>query len=350
MAKRRRLEPARIDPDAGIGVGTTGGLGTATMFPPAPAAISRAPRPAPIADVAGDAAATAAFAEVAQSLTEARREGRLIQRLPLDAIDATYLVRDRMVVAEDEMQTLCESLRLRGQQAAIEVTEIDPGPDGAPRWGLISGWRRLSALRRLREQADPDEKAKFDTILAISRQRDDAADAYLAMVEENEIRVGLSYYERARIVARAADRGVFRTDRLALSALFQTASRPKRSKIGSFLRIVRALDHALRFPATLAERAGLALAAALDADQTLEQRLIGALESDPPADAVAEARLIAQVIAGPKPVVTKPVEEVLRPGLRLTTYPDGRLAMSGAALAEPGFVDRLRDWLRDTRT
>ena len=50
------------------------------------------------------------------------------------------------------------------------------------------------------------------------------------MVEENEIRVGLSYYERARIVAKAVAQGVFETEKQALQRLFHTASRPKRSK------------------------------------------------------------------------------------------------------------------------
>ena len=89
------------------------------------------------------------------------------------------------------------------------------------------------------------------------RRPDSAADAYVAMVEENEIRLGLSQYERARIAALATERGVFPSEKAALLALFASASRAKRSRIRAFLEIYHALDGALRFPAALPERLGL---------------------------------------------------------------------------------------------
>ena len=100
---------------------------------------------------------------------------------------------------------------------------------------------------------------RFATVQALVRRPETAADAYVAMVEENEIRVGLSQYERARVAARATERGVFESEKAALRALFATASRPKRSRIRAFLEIYHALDGALRFPAHLPERLGLAL-------------------------------------------------------------------------------------------
>ena len=91
------------------------------------------------------------------------------------------------------------------------------------------------------------------------RRPETAADAYVAMVEENEIRLGLSQYERARVAALATERGVFESEKAALLALFATASRPKRSRIRAFLELYHALDGTLRFPAALPERLGLAL-------------------------------------------------------------------------------------------
>jgi hypothetical protein len=87
------------------------------------------------------------------------------------------------------------------------------------------------------------------------------------MVEENEIRLGLSHYERARVAALAAARGVFDSEEAALRALFATASRPKRSRIRAFLEIYHALDDTLRFPAHLPERLGLALVELVRAGQ-----------------------------------------------------------------------------------
>jgi ParB family chromosome partitioning protein len=76
-------------------------------------------------------------------------------------------------------------------------------------------------------------------VLAVLRRPDTAAEAYVAMVEENEIRVGLSYYERARVAARAAEAGVFEDASAAIDVLFSTASKAKRSKIRSFVRDLR---------------------------------------------------------------------------------------------------------------
>jgi ParB family chromosome partitioning protein len=101
------------------------------------------------------------------------------------------------------------------------------------------------------------------------------------MIEENEIRVGLSQYERARVAALTAARGVFASEKEALLALFTTASRPKRSRIRAFLEIYHALDGVLRFPAHLPERLGLAVVEALQAGQG--SRVAAALAATEPA-------------------------------------------------------------------
>jgi len=324
MAKRKRLTPAKMD--AAPARETKSALSPGRAFQTRP----------PIADVAHDASATAALSEVAQTLTDARADGRLIQALPLDIIDADYLVRDHMAVDADDMASLIESRRARGQQTAIEITALDN-----ERYGLISGWRRLTALRQMRGQ-----NSTVDTVLAINRTPEDAADAYLAMVEENEIRVGLSYYERARIVARAVDRGVYTKDRLALAALFHAASRPKRSKIGSFLRIVRSLDDHLRFPTALTERTGLALAQALEAQPDAAPRVIAALAdlglTTPQAELDAITAMLQEATvptSAAKP--NAPITELLPNGIRLVTAKDGRLTLKGPQMQDADFRARL---------
>jgi len=334
MAKRKRLTPAKIDtPDPAEAAPETKSLNPRYPLGVAP---TRTYRP-PIADVAQDASASAALTELAQTLTAARDEGRLIQRLPLDAIDDDHLVRDRMVVAEDEMTTLTDSLRARGQQTAIEVTDLGKG-----RYGLISGWRRLTALRQLSQ-----EDAAIDTVLAIVRQPGDAAAAYLAMVEENEIRVGLTHYERARIVARAVDQGIYKRDRVALAKLFHAASRPKRSKVGSFVRIVRALDAHLRFPTALNERNGLALAQALEADAQVAPRVIAALQAAMPDTADAEVAVILKALRpdASTPSVISPAPQTLRKGLQYKETAKGDIVLSGAVVADPEFRVRLQLFL-----
>ncbi len=215
MAKRKRLTPARPDylednrPAPGLN----------PMFP------TDAPRTTPpVAQVAGATAAQAALEELSGELRAARAEGRLVQDLPLDSIEETYLVRDRLAADDADMEALKESLKARGQQTPIEVVELAEG-----RYGLISGWRRMTALRALAAETG---EARFDTVRAFLRQPQSASDAYVAMVEENEIRVGLSYYERARIVARAAEQGVYPDEAAALRGLFASAgpSDPKSAR------------------------------------------------------------------------------------------------------------------------
>lgn len=304
--------------------------------------------PAPIAQVAGDSATAAALREVTDELHAARAEGRLIQRLSLTAIEADHLVRDRLDHDAAEMHALQESLRARGQQTPIEVVDLGDGC-----YGLISGWRRLQALAFLHDQTG---ETRFATVQALLRRPETSAQAYLAMVEENEIRVGLGHYERARIAAHAAHIGVYRDSKTALQHLFQSASRAKRSKIGSFITIYDQLDGCLRFPATIPERLGLALAHALEADPALSLRILKACAVADPKTSAEEQAVLARMIApqspdkglgAPSTPKYTPPEE-LAPGIWL--QPAGPPQAPRYTLHGPGvtaaFRDRLAAWLQ----
>lgn len=326
MARRKRLtapNPDYLAPP--LETGAMAPLGVA------PTSIRRAP----VAQVARDSAATAALEELSDTLHRAREEGRMVLRLPLGSVVADYLVRDRIRGDDEAMEALCASIAARGQQTPIEVTRLE-----GDRYGLISGWRRLTALKRL---AAMQPGAEFDTVLALLRRPGDSAESYLAMVEENEIRVGLSHYERARIAMRAVETGVFSDPDDALLWLYASASRAKRSKIRSFLGLVAALDGALRFPEAIGERLGLKLAAALEADAALGPRLRGALESAAPQSAEAEKTCIETALRGPDeahPAATE--SEELRPGVFLTRSRGDRIMLSG-----PGVTEALHRQLRD---
>lgn len=300
MAKRKRLT---VPGDIGFAIGE--GAPAVAQEPPALFAPLGAP---PIARVAAETAASAALSDLARELTEARDSGRMILSLPLDQVDETYLVRDRVHADPEELEALMASMRQRGQQVPIEVTALPGG-----RYGLISGWRRLTALRRLAREGSHKPE-----VLAIQRRPDTAATAYLAMVEENELRVGLSYYERARIILRATELGVFPDTQTALARLFAPASRAKRSKIGSFFRIVQALDGVLRFPAHIPERLGLTLSRALDQDPTLGARITDLLQAEFPLQAERELALLESCLAPPRakprPAPTPPNPRLPLPG------------------------------------
>ncbi len=333
MAKRKRLTPARVDYLSAGGPAPE----TKSMFP----STQTAP---PIAQVACDTALQAAVDDLSAELRNAQVEGRLVQNLPLDVIEETYLVRDRIAADQEEMLALIESLRARGQQVPIEVVDLGQG-----RFGLISGWRRLTALKALHAETQGD---CFATVQAILRRPESASDAYLAMVEENEIRVGLSYYERARIVARSVEQGVYGTEADALRSLFASASRAKRSKIRSFLVIYYALDSTLKFASSIPERLGLKLSAALKDDQKLAAKLTRKLadaDSDSPD---AEAQVLTRALEN-KPSEKRAGEDLKEEPVRLHTIGEITLKRSASGkvltLSGPGLTEdlqhRLQAWL-----
>jgi hypothetical protein len=271
---------------------------------------------APIAGVVADAANAAALADLSASVARARDEGRMVLDLALDAIAPDHLTRDRLPAEDAEMATLRESIRLHGQRTPIEVTPLGKDARGPLPYGLISGWRRLQALKALHAETG---EARFATVQALVRRPESAADAYVAMVEENEIRVGLSQYERARVVALAAARGVFESEEASLRALFATASKPKRSRIGAFVKLFHALDGSLRFPAHLPERLGLALEQRLRAGG--REAIAAALAAADPATPEAELAALARLVAAERP---RPAPAPLMPGVTLETRLAGR--------------------------
>ncbi len=322
MARRKRLSPVAA-------------LGEA----PALSVEATATRP-PIASVVADAAGQAALGEVAGEYAAARAEGRLVVTLPLEAVEVDHLVRDRLSANVAEMDALKASIADRGQQTPIEVEDL-----GGGRYGLISGWRRLEALRAMKAES---ETSDFDTVRALIRNLETVSDAYVSMVEENEIRANLSFYERARIAARAAERGVYESPEAAVRDLFRNASRAKRSKIMSFLRLYLLVDDLLRFPGALSERQGLALVKVLETHKGALSRLQAALEAEVPETSEAELKLLTDVMAraGRKPrSARKPVlQELSAPqGVRLRVA-QKHVELTGAAV-DDAFIADLQAWL-----
>ena len=333
MAKRVRLTPPQetfLAPVPSENKGLNGPFGS----------VSR--NTAPIAQMAGDAATTAALREVSAELQSARAEGRLVQRVPLGAIEVDHLLRDRIHHDDEDMAALRASLRARGQQTPIDLVDLGQG-----RYGLISGWRRLMALSDLHAETG---EARFSTVQALLRRPDGSQDAYLAMVEENEIRVALGHYERGRIAAKAAEAGVYPDVQTALRHLFSSASRAKRSKIGTFVTIYRQMDAALRFPAALPERLGLALAAALEADASLGPRLAQMLAKASPQTPGDEQALLARALRRGKAAGqtdAKGQKEIV-PGIWLQVAGKGgavRYTVSGPRLGAD-FGAALAEWLQ----
>ena len=321
MAKRRRLDPTS---PMDIALSRSSGLETKSARPSSPA---------PIAQVTGEAATMAAAQDALGAVEQARREGRLVVSIPIAEISREHLIRDRISSHPDDMDALMRSLQTHGQRTPIEVEALEPSADGTPRYGLISGWRRLAALHAL-------EKTHVDALI---RTPKDAGEAYVAKVEENEIRANLSYYERARIAALAAARGGFDDVEEALSALYGSASRAKRSKIRSFVSLYESLGEKLQFPEAIPERLGLKIAAALKEGQisTLKKALSSKAKT-----AEAEIKRLTAALSNP-PKPSAAIKETLAPNLIMETKGTGktrRVTLSGEGLTDE-VLERLRQSL-----
>lgn len=330
MAKRRRLEA----PDSSQLADLEAGFAAK----PVP---DRMGLTAPIAQVAAEIAQAAApvgtetrvamarDATAANEFRAALAEGRVLADLPLDAIEMDHIVRDRMIVAPHELEELKTSIRSSGMRLPIEVVALDGG-----RYGLISGWRRVTVLRQLQAE----EPGHWPTIRALLRPRAEAGPTYAAMVEENELRSQLTPYERGRIAVVAATQGAFAGTEAAVDAIFAAASKAKRSKIRSFALVHEELGDLLAFPTDLSERNGLRLAAALR--QGLSAALRAALETGRGIDAETEWAVMEPVVRqaeqaerpasrGGRPKTSAgndtPEVEVLANGLRLeqSAHADG---------------------------
>lgn len=258
----------------------------------------------------------------------------MIVDLPLDAIEIQHLARDRMTFDPEDMNALMASLRDRGQQTAIEVVALEDR-----RYGLISGARRLTALRNLHEETG---EGRFAKVKALIRPQSSAPQAYLAMVEENEIRSDLSFYERGRLAYEAARLGVFESPAAAVKSLFVHVSPSKRSKILNFVTLHDAIGAALSFPEAIPEKLGLSLVKAMEKDPDLSLEIARCLQSGAPSSASEERSILDHVLA---PKKFKPDQKnSTGQGVQMKAKP-GRITLTGAGVTDQ-FIADLSEWLK----
>ncbi|RJE79132.1 ParB N-terminal domain-containing protein [Paracoccus sp. JM45] len=224
-------------------------------------------------------------------LAQVQADGLLMVELPVELIDEAAMIRDRMVMDEDGIQELRQSISVHGLRLPIEVFELETPSDNGQRYGLLSGYRRLLAMRGLYELTQAE---KYKTIRTLIRPRESSANAFVSMVEENEVREELSHFERGRVAVIAAQQGAFASTEEAVNKLFATGSKAKRSKIRSFSLIFEELGDMLDFPEGLTERRGLQLSAALR--QGAESSLRIALSNVTPQNADEEWHAIEPVL------------------------------------------------------
>jgi len=270
MARRKRLNPEELSAERPAIEAKSAGM---------PAA---AP---PIARVAGESAGGGE-----RALAMADEAGRLIHAVPISSINMFHLTRDRIKASDEGMEALRASILSHGQRMPVELMPTEAEPPY--HFGLISGYRRMRAIMDLARDHPGD--ARFNTVKAFVRQPDDLRGAYVAMVEENEIREDVSHFERARVALMAARAGVFDSVADAVDVLYAAGSKARRSKIRSFVSVVEELGGSLVFPQAINERLGLRLAEAIRAGRG--KRLAKALDTGTYEDPIGQNAALEGVL------------------------------------------------------
>ena len=183
-----------------------------------------------------------------------------IHQIPLAAIDADALPRDRTTLEPAAMAELQTSIATEGLRQPIEVWRLStPTPEGHL-YGLISGLRRLTAMRTL---ASLRRDGSITTIDAFLRTPKDIPAALTAMIAENEVRADPSPWDKGRILTEVVAEGHFPTLDAATAALHPHASRQKRARLRACAAVVVELEGLITTPERLNENRLLRLAASL---------------------------------------------------------------------------------------
>jgi ParB family chromosome partitioning protein len=182
-----------------------------------------------------------------------------IHLIPLTEIDDAALPRDRTGLDPELLRELRDSIVASGLRMPVELFPL-AHPHGDLRYGIVSGFRRITAFRELHATWGLQDYAAIPAFL---REPPDRAAVIAAMVEENAVRADLSPWEQARIAVHATDACGFATVEEAIARLYPTANPMKRSRLRSLALVVEHLEGPFTAPERLSERQLLRIAAAI---------------------------------------------------------------------------------------
>ena len=157
--------------------------------------------------------------------------------IPLAEIDEAAMIRDRSTLDEDALQELRSSIAVSGLRMPIEVYAFAE-PTARHRYGLISGFRRLAAMRGLHELTGQD---RYAVIPAFVRTPKDDDDLVRQMVEENAIRAEISPWEQAMVAVRMGSGELLPGIDAAVQKLYGNLSRDKRTRLRAIAHLAEEL-------------------------------------------------------------------------------------------------------------
>lgn len=243
---------------------------------------------------------------LAHEFVRLKKLGLVTDMVPLDAVHATKLVRDRAQGRDEALDELKASIRAVGLSNPIRVELVAEG-----RYELVQGWRRLSAYRELYAETGDEAFAYIPAGLMAKGETLDGL--YRRMVDENMVRKDISFSEMAQLArAYAGDEATDCRDLDdAVNRLFATANPQKRSYIRRFAFLLATVGESLNHAEAIPRALGLAVANRLEGETGSVNRLVSALKKADGAEAELDAlrRFVdapVEVAAAEKPVRGRP--------------------------------------------
>ena len=255
-----------------------------------------------------------------------KKLGLITDLIQTSDVFTTKLTRDRSTNVDLELSELKDSIKAIGLSNPIRVEQKEGG------FELIQGFRRLNAFRELaKETGDP----RYSRIPAAMVPRGEpVANLYRKMVDENMVRKDLSFGEMAQLaLSYAKDADVDPGE--AVSTLYASALKQKRTYIRQFARVLEDLGGAVKFPEALPRALGLEIYRAIDSDATRAGAIAAALTAEPARDAGIELRLMREALSKQKKPSALIAKTVSKTSLRLgrpegearVTALDGRIEL-----------------------
>lgn len=230
---------------------------------------------------------------LAHEFVRLKKLGLVVDRIPLDQISTSKLVRDRATSRDPDLEELKASVRSIGLSNPIRVEQDEEGG-----YQLIQGFRRLSAYRAL--HAETGDAAYASIPAGLVAKGESLQGLYRRMVDENLVRRDISFAEMAQLAlayAKDPETGCDGVEQ-AVAHLYASAGRQKRSYIRHFADLLDMIGEGLRFSETIPRALGLDLKKKLSEVENAPSVLLETLAARAPHNAEAELAILREFLAG----------------------------------------------------
>ena len=262
-----------------------------------------------------------------------KKAGLITDLIPLSAIRADKLTRDRAPGRDAEIDELKQSIRDVGLSNPIRVEQVGDV------YELIQGFRRFTAYAELYAETGDETFARIPA--GINAKGENLLRLYRQMVDENLVRRGVSFGEMAQLAInyRKQAAEVDGYDH-AVELLFASSGRQKRSYIKHFVRLLAATEGRIHHIDSIPRALGLAVVRRLDENPEGQGLLNRMLSAAPDSTAEQEQAVLSDFVsqmAAPqaKKVKLAPTARAAKTTFRLSrpegdakcTVADGRIEL-----------------------